>query len=106
MYSVKIRTSEFTKLLDNVSIERQRLFVRHAHIGNGDTWIKSETPGVIVELRLAMLGNVGELVSIGYHRLGYTRYDYYQCATCKTDFPVINGNISCNSRAITVCPYC
>jgi hypothetical protein len=48
----------------------------------------------------------GELIPVGHRMLGFASYDYYQCVDCGTEFPVVNGNIRCNSHHISVCPWC
>lgn len=40
------------------------------------------------------------------HYHGPNRMEFYQCTGCKTEFPVINGEIRCNGQAITECPFC
>lgn len=33
-------------------------------------------------------------------------YDLYECSKCLTVFPIIQGVICCNGKAIVDCPYC
>lgn len=53
-----------------------------------------------------MYAEKGRLKYVGRHRLGFEDYDYFQCQTCKTDYPSIGGRITCNGKGISVCPYC
>lgn len=44
---------------------------------------------------------------IGYKRLGlFAAYHYFRCILCQTDYPELDGGISCNGRVIERCPYC
>jgi hypothetical protein len=31
---------------------------------------------------------------------------HWTCVTCQTSYPVIDGQIRCNGKTITACPYC
>lgn len=46
------------------------------------------------------------LQSIGVHKYGTKNIEFYQCLKCTMEFPVLQGVISCNNKAITDCPWC
>ena len=46
------------------------------------------------------------LNTFGDHKYGTQRLGFYQCSDCKTEYPVLQGVISCNNRAINDCPWC
>jgi len=46
------------------------------------------------------------LNSIGAYKYGTNKLEFYECLKCKTVFPVLQGVISCNNRAIVDCPWC
>lgn len=48
----------------------------------------------------------GDLVFKGHRPYGHESYDFYRCPDCRTDFPVLYGQISCNGCAISSCPWC
>ena len=47
--------------------------------------------------------DMGRLECTGYRFLGKATYEYWECVDCQTTYPVIDGVISCNGRAITKC---
>jgi len=46
------------------------------------------------------------LETTGAHNYGTKKIVFYKCLKCKTEFPVLQGVISCNNMAIFDCPWC
>lgn len=56
--------------------------------------------------RTAPEHRTGALRYIGERPLGLDRYRWSECIDCHSLYPHIDGRVSCNGRAITLCPWC
>jgi hypothetical protein len=61
----------------------------------------------------------GALESVGFHKYGMERWEFFRCVTCGAEYPCINEwvwqaegyykeffAVRCNGQTITACPYC